>query len=69
MHPLGRVTQEPRTGRARLWRQDRSRSRNLGRYFYRIQLGYETLGRKDITYSSGNTFMMVLMRKTCRTDA
>jgi ribosomal protein S18 acetylase RimI-like enzyme len=30
---------------------------------YYMQLGYEELGRKDITYPSGNTFPMVLMKK------
>lgn len=30
---------------------------------YYSRLGYEELGRKDITYPSGNTFPMVLMRK------
>ena len=31
---------------------------------YYTRLGYEELGRKDITYPSGNTFPMVLMRKS-----
>jgi hypothetical protein len=30
---------------------------------YYARLGYAELGRKDITYPSGNTFPMVLMRK------
>lgn len=30
---------------------------------YYLRLGYEELGRKEITYPSGNTFPMVLMRK------
>jgi predicted N-acetyltransferase YhbS len=30
---------------------------------YYADLGYETLAHKDITYPSGNTFPMVLMRK------
>ena len=30
---------------------------------YYTSLGYEELGRKDITYPSGNTFPMVLMEK------
>ncbi len=34
----------------------------LPRYY--VRLGYEPLARKDITYPSGNTFAMVLMRKT-----
>ena len=37
---------------------------------YYTQLGHEELGRKDITYPTGNTFPMVLMRKglTSRSD-
>lgn len=31
---------------------------------YYARLSYEELGRKDITYPSGNTFPMVLMRKS-----
>ncbi len=36
---------------------------------YYAQLGYEVLGRKPITYPSGNTFAMVLVRKNWRTNA
>lgn len=30
---------------------------------YYARLGYEEIGRKDITYPSGNTFLVALMRK------
>jgi hypothetical protein len=33
----------------------------LPRYY--LSLGYEVLAQKDITYPSGNTFPMVLMKK------
>jgi ribosomal protein S18 acetylase RimI-like enzyme len=36
---------------------------------YYTRLGYEELGRKDITYPSGNTFPMVLMRKNLPNQA
>jgi ribosomal protein S18 acetylase RimI-like enzyme len=33
---------------------------------YYTRLGYEEFGRKDIRYPSGNTYLMVLMRKDLR---
>jgi ribosomal protein S18 acetylase RimI-like enzyme len=36
---------------------------------YYMRLGYEELGRKGITYPSGNTFTMVLMRKNLPNQA